>query len=173
MWIIDTKQLFLFKVRLEQTPVYTQYRTGTSWKLHESNSPIYAKFLSWKVTQGIVERLLKQTGRVRSPKSTVKSTLKSARSNELITSEKKRIQRRWGQKNMEELCYVSGSTDGDTANRWVWNITKKVKNITKKLLIHRLIAFLRKELFLADLLNVKKTQPNSVVKKIFKEKKHF
>ena len=84
----------MFKVRLEQTPVYTQYRTGTSWKLHESNSPIYAKFLSWKVTQGIVERLLKQTGRVRSPKSTVKSTLKSARSNELITSEKKRIQRR-------------------------------------------------------------------------------
>ena len=134
LWIIHTKQLFSFKVRLEQTPVYTQYRTGTSWKLHESNSPIYAKFLSWKVTQGIVERLLKQTGRVRSPNSPVKSTLKSARSNELITSGKKIIQRRWGQKNMEELCYVSGSTDGEKTKRWVWNITKKVKNITKKLL---------------------------------------
>ena len=36
------------------------------------NSPIYAKFLSWKVAQGV----LKPTGRVSAPYSPVKSTLK-------------------------------------------------------------------------------------------------
>ena len=77
------------------------------------NSPIYAKFLSWKVAQGV----LKPTGRVSAPYSPVKSTLKKC--NIEWTHyfwKKKGIQRRSVQKNREELHYVSGSIDGEKAN---------------------------------------------------------
>ena len=69
------------------------------------NSPIYAKFLSWKVAQGILESIVKAN---REGKITIFASQKYSKRckiewNELTTSEKKGIQRRWSQKNMEEL----------------------------------------------------------------------
>ena len=60
------------------------------------NSPIYAKFLSWKVAQGILESIVKAN---REGKITIFASQKYSKRckiewNELTTSEKKGIQRR-------------------------------------------------------------------------------
>ena len=67
----------LYPVRLEQRPVCTRCKTGTSGKLQNPNSLVYAKYLSWKVAQGALESIVKASRGVRSSCSLVKSTLKN------------------------------------------------------------------------------------------------